>query len=74
MKEPENMQPSNQFELGTWLSSLLFPDAGSVKASCPGSEIGQHLPRHRIECPICGRSLKDVSDVTEIGPVSGRER
>jgi len=72
---PQSADDKPPFVLEDWLSSRLFSaDAGSVQGDGAGREIGEHLPGHGMQCPVCGRSLQDRANVFEVGTVSSGER
>lgn len=65
------MKNKAAFNKDAWLAASLFAKAGSVKSGRTRRKIGQHLPSHWIECPVCRRSLQNVADIAEVRFVAG---
>ena len=70
----QNPAATTKFNVARWLSSrLLFTPTGDVNARRPRREISQHLPRHRLDCPVCGGRLQSQADLSKISIAASRE-
>lgn len=61
-------------DLRAWLSGSLFADAGGVQGGGAGREVGEHLPRHRVERFLGGAGFEYLANVFEACLVASRER
>lgn len=61
------------FDLDRWSASLLFSQSSGVKAGGSGGQIGEHSPRHWVQCRICSARFEGSAEIAEVDSTSGRQ-